>query len=697
MAAVVAFVSPASAQEAAVPKATTGEPKRIALEYRRDPHAAVHVEIAAPGAVPDVPDDLKVSPPVAASKAQAQRRAVPKGAPADPERLGAGAGEAMAIEAAREWGWRQYWRAGFQRGMRDALDDSRPGRWNSNEGYRYGSLDPRAPSLGRELAEDAAGEAAGRSASEAVRAMFTDLTREPRRGVSLGRRSGVPGGWMPTGPWAEAPVFDEVFVAIPFAATPGLDREGRGALDGWKVLPAVLAREAQSSRAYDAAWKDAGHALQVWRDRQRPGSYWTRFGPGDRERFRNAFVASFDDTMGDLDLRPTYAGFRAGYADGWRYGTAVNAEWSYRQGYAAGFDNAVRTTTVLAYPLMFDRAYAYTYDEEFTRWAGNAVPALDGLRLTDGNDDGVIEPGEGIALEGEVINYGGAPGTFDVRVDGTVLDSPAAAAVRLPARSRTPLAPVALRIGQGVAPRTDAALSVTIADDRQSVAVYVSRPLEIEGDAMVDAEPLLGRVRIVLTIANRSRVPLNAEATVGALDAHTGDDRTDAIRVPAGGTVRTEATYEGLRPLDVLGGTPRWKANVRHEGVDDDSRVITIVPASTNLADPDLLTYMIDLARSPQPGRRDIAEARALLLDRMRADWDRACAMDGNPYKRDYEVGSAETALGELVRVVAAERASFASRAVFAGVGSDIASLAENLPGTHPLLRKWMRRLAKRV
>ena len=81
----------------------------------------------------------------------------------------------------------------------------------------------------------------------------------------------------------------------------------------------------------------------------------------------------------------------------------------------------------------------------------------------------------------------------------------------------------------------------------------------------------------------------------------------------------------------------------------------------------------------------------------MRADWQRSVAMDGNPYKTDYEEGSAQTALGELVRAVSGAHGGFASRDVFAGTGSDIAALADDLPGAHPLLRKWMKRLAKRV
>jgi len=689
--------SAASAQDAATAKERKPGSSRVVLDYRRDSQATAHTGAADPAVVPDVPVELKVAPRVAAATTSASRRAVPKGTPADPAALGASAGEAMALEAAHEWGWRQYWRAGFQRGMRDALADTHAASWESREGYRYGRLDPRAAALGGEIAQSAARDAAGRTASDTVRAMFTDLTREPRRDAAVGPRSGDPGSWLPAGPWAQAPVFDDVFTAIPFDATPGLDRRGRDALAGWTVVPVTLARDPQPSRAYDATWKEADHAFPIWRQRQRPGSYWSRFDSGQRERFRDTFLASFEETISGLDLRPAYGGYRAGYADGWRYGAAANAEWSYRQGYASGFDAGVQSAEALSYPILFNRAYAAAFDAEFARWSGSAVPALDGLRVIDVDDDGIIEPGERVALEGGLVNYGGSPGTFDLHVDGYVLQSPATATVRLPARSRTTFTPVALRIASGVAPRTNAGLAVTIADDRQSVPVFVSRPLEFEGATEVNAEPLLGRVRIVLTVANRSRIPRNAEATVSAFDEHALADRTDAFQVPAGGRVRTETTYEGLRPLDMLGGTPRWRADVRHDGVEDDARVIQLAPASTNLADPDLLTYMFELARSPRASRRDIADARALLLDRMRADWARACAVDGNPYKRDFEAGSATPALGELVRSIAAERGSFTNRAVFAGVGSDITALAEDLPGAHPLLRKWMKRLAKRI
>lgn len=677
------------------PKAARTAVDPVPLDYKHDAVPPGKDEAAAPS-VPDVPDELKVASH-SAPRVEASRRTVPSGTSFDPADLGTQSGENMALEAVRVWGWRQYWRAGFGRGMHEALADPRPVAWGRADGLRSGRLDLRAQAIGGQMAQDAAADAAQQAAESRVRTQFLDLSREPRRDRGGPMRPGDPARYFAAGPWAVAPVYDDVFAAVPLSSAPGLDRDAHAALDGWQVQAAALGRDPVQARAYDANWKDSAYAFSVWRDRQRPGSYWSRFGPGERETFRTAFFARFDDVLGSIDLRPTYAGWRVGYADGWRYGVAVNREWGFRQGYASGFDDGVRAAATLAFPFLFDRAYGAAYDAEFAAWQANAVPALGALSVVDGNDDGVIEPGERLALSGEVVNYGGAPGTFELRAVGSAVMSPVSESLRLPARGRVPVELAQLVVDGSVAPRTKSELDVTIADDRASVPIYVARPLEIDGDPSISADPLGGRVRMVVTVANRSRRPLEAEAMIAPADAGSRDARRDRLSIPAGGSARMEASFDGVRPLDLLAGTARWEASVRHDGVENDARAIAVPAVATDLGDPALVTYMVGLARGRDASASDVRGARGLMLDRMRADWERAIAADGNPYKRDYDDGSASTALGELVRAVGEDRKSFANRSVFSGMGSDISALADTLPGAHPLLRKWMKRLAKQV
>jgi hypothetical protein len=84
-------------------------------------------------------------------------------------------------------------------------------------------------------------------------------------------------------------------------------------------------------------------------------------------------------------------------------------------------------------------------------------------------------------------------------------------------------------------------------------------------------------------------------------------------------------------------------------------------------------------------------------MERLRADSARAADASGNLYKRDFESEGAETVLGELVRATQGGRCSFTSPQVVDSLDDDIAALSDDLPGAHPLLRKWMKKLAKRV
>src|SRR5262249_6616005 len=205
------------------------------------------------------------------------------------------------------------------------------------EGFRYGRLDPRAREIGESIAAEAAGPDAERVANDQVRAQFSDLAHVPTNDP----RPRAP-GFAPAGPWAASPELGDAIGLVPLAATPGLSRPAREAIDGWEGVPDVLSRDDRAGSAYDARWKDPIVAFGAWRDRQRPGSYWSRFGTVDKERFRATFCDRFESSLAALDLRPTYAGWSEGFEDGWRYGAAGRAEWSYRQGYGEGGELGVR-------------------------------------------------------------------------------------------------------------------------------------------------------------------------------------------------------------------------------------------------------------------------------------------------------------------------------------------------------------------
>jgi len=663
----------------------------VPLDWKRDPKAGSPPAGPAAPAAPEIPAELLVVPGGAGPSAELSRTARPSSHGADVEALAMRAGEEMAREAARVWGWREYWRAGFARGVNVALEDPRLGAWDRQAGLRYGRSDPRARALGERLAHDAAEGSASGDAEARVRQQFMELGRDPFRDLA-GARGPVRQGTLPgvRGPFAVAPIFDQVFVALPPVRTAGLSGDGRRALEDWRFD--------RSAQAYDARWRDPAFAFSVWRDRQRRGSPWFRWTSAQREEFRAVFFWRFQATLAAIDLRATQGAWRIGFQDGWRYGAAIQAEWAYRQGYAEGFDLGVEETAAIAFPYAYDRAYGAAYARWFDDWSRTAHPGIGEVRLADESGDGVFEPGEGVFVDADVVNYGGGSGTFDLYASGRELGSSVTARVAFSGRSRAPEAKrLVLRVGDRVPPKTRTALTVALFDARVETQLYVSRPLEFEGSPAIVADRIDGRVTLTFDVSNTSRRDASASVSVVSLDARH-DERADKLGVvPAGGRRQASVTFTGIHPLDLIGDTSRWRAVVARGDTIDDEREIRLAPVATDLSNPDLLDFMLALADTPQVSRSDVKDSRELMMDRLRADWERAADANGNPYKRDFESSGAETVLGELVRVTDGGRRPFKSPQVFDGLGAEVAVLCDDLPGAHPLLRKWMKKLAKRL
>jgi hypothetical protein len=660
--------------------------ERVPMDWRHDAQRTRGRDGAAPPPPPEPPPQLAISRP-------AER---PDDRRTGHELVAYRAGEGMAHEAAEVWGRRECWRAGFARGVDGALDDPRVGARDHEDGLKSGRSDPRVRALGEHFAKEAADGPAASDAEARVRGQFMDLSREPGRD----REGPPPQAPVPAfaGPFASEPALEDVFDAYPFARTPGLSNESRRAVAAWRLPPAAFARGDRMARAYDANWKDPAAAFAIWQERQGRGSPWFLLTGEERGRFRAAFDDGFERMLASIDLAAARDAWRAGFSDGWRYGALVHGEWAYRKGFAEGFDAGVGEAASIVFPYVYARAYDAAYDQRFNEWSRSAHPGIAGVRLSDETGDGIFEPGERVLVESELVNYGGGEGTFELIASGRRLGAPAPVDVRLSGRGPVPgVTRLALRIDDGMPVRTRTAVTVSLADARADAPLYVSRPLEIEGSPSLAADRLGGRVTLTFVVSNASRRDVRAVVRVEPLTGARDPREQDLGLVPSGATGQAAFTFTGIHPLDLIGGTSRWRAVVIRGGTTDDEREVRIDPVATDLSNPDLMDFMVALAKTPGVSRSDVQDSRVLMMDRLRADWERAVDASGNPYKRDFESEGIETALGQLVRVTQGGARSFASPQVFEGLDAAVASLADELPGAHPLLRKWMKKLAKRA
>lgn len=681
------------------PRADDGAAERTRPRYQRE---AADRPTAAKPRPASLPEALRLEVRVEAGerevvtgeKRTAHRR-VPRGLRSDLRADAARAADWAAREVALRIGRLEYYRAGFHSGLRMALDDERLGAWDFRQGLRLGRRDRDARRIGRVEGTRAAEEEAVAAARKQVERQFLDLRREPR----FLPRWQTP-GYAPATAWAVAPELAEVFAETPLPAGSAFNRRFAEAFDSWRFDPFRLYGCDSHTVFFDARWDAVDRAFDLWlSDWRRSRAYRQLRTREERERFEQLFRAEFHRRLArrfDAEVQPAYA---AGFNDGWRYGARVSFEWNFRLGYTEGFDHAATAAASAAFVEAFGIAFERGYDLAFSEWMESARPDILEAVLLDADDDGIFQPGESFRVECELANYGGAAGAFELRLSGGRLNRGLSTRVRLAGREVTRLElPAEAVIDARTPARTSTSVTLEIAERSLRLPLLVSHPLEFEGRAaLAGIDALAGRARVEVRVVNRSRRAVAAVVDLTRIDRDGPGDRAALGRLLPGSAATATFSLSGIDPLDLIAGRTALRLEALGNGALHDAQTIRLPDLAVDLTSDDLLRYMIALSGDSCATHEEILEARMLMLRRMRADWNRAVRASGNPYKRDYRLRRGETALGELVDTWAREQARVTRPEVFAGLGSEIEMLAGELPGVHPFLRKYMRRLARRL
>jgi hypothetical protein len=465
-------------------------------------------------------------------------------------------------------------------------------------------------------------------------------------------------------------------------------------LDPWRLY-----RAGRHADFYDPGWSTARFGLDLWHKRHRKQAWVRQLSRDDR----NAFEAWFE-TFFEAELARRFAGvadraFDRGYDAGWRYGTRVGREWQYRRGYHAGFERGVQDSAREVFYSSFQPSWAAAYNALFREWSTTVKLETRASRLGDENDDGVFEPGEELFVELELANLGGGSGRFEAQLTGSVLTGSSQTTIDLPPRSVADQ-PTRLRgrISPLAVPMSDSLLTVTVGELAETLPVRVSHILLFEGGPELSAhDALLGTAVVEVTLSNTSRQAVRATLEATLPKGLIVNPRRELTRIPPGATRTLRFEIEELPALDLLAGNIVFTVASETGGRPQGRLEGRLPELATDLSDGSMVAYTLRLARSPATDKVEVRRAHELMLRRLEADWQRAVRADGNPYKRDLRGGTRSTALGELVASVQAESGRLVNHAVFTDLVPRIDRLSRSLPGSHPFLRRSMRKLGRKL
>jgi len=660
---------------------------RLGIVERNSPVAGADDETA--GVVPE--RKVRSRPP---AHGRGNARPLPITVP-DPAALAIPEADRMAREMSRTLGRRQYYRIGFHQGVRVAADDESLGMWDYLQGIRLGRSDPEARSLGVRAGMNAADESAREDARIQVEAEFMDLSREPGRYPRY-----TPPQYDPVSRWIDAPELFDIFREIRIDQLPGRVRRTLEAFEGWRDDPWKLYRCDTYTAFYEERWRDGEYAFARFLSLPGRSRVYRRL-PGDAARleFERVFKSEFVRRLPryfDAYLLPAH---QHGYEDGWNLGASVRYEYSFRLGYSEGFDRAAAAEARAGFRAAYAAALDRYWNREFSDWSTSVVPGILNVTVTDADDDGVLRPGETALIAYELANYGGGSGDLALRLEGRYLERPLESTIRFRGRG-VQRSRESLRAGilPTTPPRTRALLTMRVGDRTERIHALVSNPLEFTGRVTLDRIDTLGGSAILIVRAtNTSRGIVGASIDLTGLSAYATTQTGALGFLGPGETAAASFEISSIRPLDMLSGELTASLLVRDGEDVQDSLEFSFPDLACNLDNRDLLRVMGAMSRDAGTTAADIARVRTLVLRRMRADWRVAVRGRGNPYKHDLRNGTAGTSLGDLVSMYRSERSMALRPEVFDRLGEEIAILADELPGTHPFLRKSMKKLARRV
>jgi hypothetical protein len=494
-----------------------------------------------------------------------------------------------------------------------------------------------------------------------------------------------------------APTLEAVFVRFPLGTFP---RGGSaGYLSGWSHDGWTLYNCDSYTDFYDERWRDPDAAFTFWLDVSRRSRVYRQLPREEGRHFRSLFEAEFAIQLGGLFESDLQRAYDHGFDDGWGYGAFIHEELDYRQGYHEGFQEAATDAALAgfrgAYPVSYERAY----EASFADWSRNAKPEIGEVLMKDEDGDGVFQPGEAVRVEYELINYGGGEARLPLSLRGQVLADTVRVDVRLPARSViVEERPLLARISPATPTRTRTQVELRLGDRYTELPLSVSYPLQLVRRSVTSyRDNLAGEVIVEIDVENQSTRTIDGTIEI-ATSAKPGFREVRAVdRLGGRGGSAVSFAVTALDPLALMGGDVSLTFSAVSGGLVQDSFTYHLPDAARDLASRDLLLYMLEMARDPRTTRAEIATARDLMLVRLREDWKVAAMRRGNPYKRDYKRNATETALGDLVHSYQAQGSRLSRPETFSGLSAEIAELADVLPGRHPFLRKYMRRLASQL
>jgi hypothetical protein len=177
------------------------------------------------------------------------------------------------------------------------------------------------------------------------------------------------------------------------------------------------------------SWFRADYAWSEWANNDLGGRYnktnYRKLQSDQQSDFRRYFESIYNDVIDEKYLRKKTEYNSTARSRGQWYGVEIAARQSYDRGCNQAYAEGYTPASVNGFRTTYENAYRTSFDGTVRTYKTRPVATIDGIRLVDGNGNGVFELGENVGIViGNVTNLGRvAAKDLPIRMSGDGLQS----------------------------------------------------------------------------------------------------------------------------------------------------------------------------------------------------------------------------------------------------------------------------------
>ncbi len=383
--------------------------------------------------------------------------------------------------------------------------------------------------------------------------------------------------------------------------------------------------------------------------------------------FKSAFVNAYKYYVHYYFSHELYRAMDEGQVHGELVGIELGRKLAFQRGMMEAFNAKFKESSKDAFRSAYENAFRSSFMATFDDYANNAKLEIDFTDVIGLEDDGIIQPGEAIAVSFKVRNSGGRATSVRASLDGDVMESQWLALGDMPSlATRIFSTPAIAAIHPHLHTGVKANLVLKVNEKEVPRAVKIMTPIQIASHKNV-VETKVGEARAFIAVHNISTLRSSGDVKVELI--LPGKTLARALGTFEAGQIKeTDMYLSGLDPLELIKGIDaRIQITMKDRFMSDGK--LKFIPVDVKL---ELAAYFDQLIKGqglvPAPFRSEdrIREVKKMIADQNLADV--SDDIKGNPWKEN----RLSTMLGLLVHNLKSIDQTSASRKIYARLGQDL-------------------------